>query len=623
MIEPRIRVSTAAALGRALLASLALALAACGGGGGTATVSAPPTFNTAPPAGLDATTFPTGWTEKSDVFLNRSVVTAANPLAVDAGVEILRAGGTAVDAAIAVQMVLGLVEPQSSGLGGGAFMLHYRASNRTVETYDGRETAPATATPNLFIVNGQPLPFATAVVGGRSVGTPGAVRMLELAHKDHGRLPWARLFERAIQIAEDGFAISPRLFNSLNADQALRTQQPAATYFYNTDLTPKAVGTVLRNPEYAATLRAIASGGANAFYAGPIAADIVAKVQAHPTNPGLLSVSDMANYQAKKRPPVCGTYRTRYNVCGMGMPSSGGATVVMTLGILESFNVAAMGPQTVDSVHIISDAYRLAYADRGQYMADSDFVNVPLAGLINKDYLRTRSQLLRMDRSIGVPPVGTPPGLSSSTAFGSDATHEGGGTSHLSIVDADGNAVSMTTTVEGAFGSKQMVRGFLLNNQLTDFSFAPNDSQNRPIANRVEAGKRPRSSMAPTIVLNPEGEVEIVIGSPGGAAIIQFVTKSLIGMIDWKLSPQDAIELGNFGAATTATTTLERNSAVQATAIADGLRARGHTVAIADQNSGLHGFLFTGSRNPGLGTGAYRGWVAGADPRREGVSRGD
>ena len=621
MIEPRIRVSTAAALGRALLASLALA--ACGGGGGTATVTAPPPFNTAPPAGLDASTFPTGWTEKSDAFLNRSVVTAANPLAVDAGVEILRAGGTAVDAAIAVQMVLGLVEPQSSGLGGGAFMLHYRASNRTVETYDGRETAPATATPNLFIVNGQPLPFATAVVGGRSVGTPGAVRMLELAHKDHGRLPWARLFERAIQIAEDGFAISPRLFNSLNADTALRTQQPAATYFYNNDLTPKAVGTVLRNPEYAATLRSIASGGANAFYTGPIAADIVAKVQAHPTNPGLLSVSDMANYQAKKRPPVCGTYRTRYNVCGMGMPSSGGATVVMTLGILESFNVAAMGPQTVDSVHIISDAYRLAYADRGQYMADSDFVNVPLAGLINKDYLRGRSQLLRMDRSIGVPPVGTPPGLSSSTAFGSDATHEGGGTSHLSIVDADGNAVSMTTTVEGPFGSKQMVRGFLLNNQLTDFSFAPTDSQNRPIANRVEAGKRPRSSMAPTIVLNPEGEVEIVIGSPGGANIIQYVTKTLVGVIDWKLSPQDAIELGNFGAATTATTTLERNSAVQATAIADGLRARGHTVAIADQNSGLHGFLFTGSRNPGLGTGAYRGWVAGADPRREGVSRGD
>ena len=621
MIEPRIRVSTAAALGRALLASLALA--ACGGGGGTATVTAPPPFNTAPPAGLDASTFPTGWTEKSDAFLNRSVVTAANPLAVDAGVEILRAGGTAVDAAIAVQMVLGLVEPQSSGLGGGAFMLHYRASNRTVETYDGRETAPATATPNLFIVNGQPLPFATAVVGGRSVGTPGAVRMLELAHKDHGRLPWARLFERAIQIAEDGFAISPRLFNSLNADTALRTQQPAATYFYNNDLTPKAVGTVLRNPEYAATLRSIASGGANAFYTGPIAADIVAKVQAHPTNPGLLSVSDMANYQAKKRPPVCGTYRTRYNVCGMGMPSSGGATVVMTLGILESFNVAAMGPQTVDSVHIISDAYRLAYADRGQYMADSDFVNVPLAGLINKDYLRGRSQLLRIDRSIGVPPVGTPPGLSSSTAFGSDATHEGGGTSHLSIVDADGNAVSMTTTVEGPFGSKQMVRGFLLNNQLTDFSFAPTDSQNRPIANRVEAGKRPRSSMAPTIVLNPEGEVEIVIGSPGGANIIQYVTKTLVGVIDWKLSPQDAIELGNFGAATTATTTLERNSAVQATAIADGLRARGHTVAIADQNSGLHGFLFTGSRNPGLGTGAYRGWVAGADPRREGVSRGD
>ncbi len=601
-------------------AALAM-LASCGGDGGTASFNAPSRFATAPAPGLNATTFPTGWAAKELQYFGRQLVSAANPLAVDAGVEILRAGGSAVDAAIATQMVLGLVEPQSSGIGGGAFMIHYRARDKSLASYDGRETAPAAATPDLFIgPNGQPLPFATAVVGGRSVGVPGLVRMLKMAHDEHGRLPWSRLFDRAIQLATDGFAVSPRLNSLLTNDTAMRTQEPAASYFYDANGQPRPVGFILRNPEYAATLRAIAAD-ANAFYTGPIAQDIVAKVRSHPTNPGVMQLADLANYQAKKRAPVCIVYRVRWNVCGMGPPSSGALTVGQALGILENFELAPLGPNTVDSVHLVSEAYRLAYADRGQYMADADFVNVPVAGLLDKNYLKSRASLISMTRTLGAAPVGTPPGA---VATGQDATVERGGTSHMSIVDAEGNVVSMTTTIEGAFGSRQMVRGFLLNNQLTDFSFLPNDAQGRPIANRVEAGKRPRSSMSPTIVLNPSNEVEIVIGSPGGANIIQYVTKTLIGMIDWRLSPQDAIELGNFGATTSATTTLERNSAVQATAIQDGLRARGHTISIADQTSGLHGFMFVGSRGDAqMGVLPAVLWAAGADPRREGVSRGD
>jgi len=615
MFTLAIRLSTCAA-------ALAL-LASCGGDGGTAAFSTPSRFATAPPPGLDSTTFPAGWSARELQFFGRQVVTAANPLAVDAGVEILRAGGSAIDAAIATQMVLGLVEPQSSGIGGGAFLIHHRARDRSLATYDGRETAPAAATPNLFIgPNGQPLPFATAVVGGRSVGVPGAVRMLKVAHDEHGRLPWSRLFDRAIQLATDGFAVSARLNALLAGDTAMRTQEPAASYFYDASGQPRPVGYVLRNPDYAATLRTIAAD-ANALYGGAIAQDIVDKVRNHPTNPGVMQLADLTGYQAKKRAPVCIVYRVRWNVCGMGPPSSGALTVGQALGILESFDLAPMGPNTVDSVHLVSEAYRLAYADRGQYMADADFVNVPVAGLLDRNYLKSRASLISMARTIGAAPVGTPPGAPTATS-GQDATVERGGTSHMSIVDADGNVVSMTTTIEGAFGSRQMVRGFLLNNQLTDFSFAPNDAQGRPIANRVEAGKRPRSSMAPTIVLNADNEVEFVIGSPGGANIIQYVTKSVVAMVDWRLSPQDAINLGNFGATTSATTTLERNSAVQATAIQDGLRARGHTISIADQNSGLHGFMFVGARGaPQLGVQPAVLWAAGADPRREGVARGD
>lgn len=572
---------------------------------------------------------PSGWTPKEIVFTNKDMVVAANPLAVDAGVEILRAGGSATDAAIAVQMVLNLVEPQSSGIGGGAFMLHFDAAIKKLDTYDGRETAPAAAGSNLFLnANGTPQSFATRV-GGRSVGTPGLLRMLELAHKEKGKLPWARLFEPAIRLADSGFAISPRLFSATSGDAA-QTAEPklnaqplqAPAYFYNADGTPKAVGTVLRNPDLAATFRAIASGGADAFYRGAIARDIVAAVASHPTNPGLLSEADLAGYQAKKREPVCSTYRTQWNVCTMGAPSSA-MTVLMTLSILENFDVAAMGPQTVDSTHLIAEAYRLAYADRALYMADADFYPVPTAGLLDKSYLRSRAATINMARSMGAPTAGTPPGVTRPMApdFSADLP----GTSHISIVDRDGNVVTMTTTIESAFGAKQMVRGFLLNNELTDFSFVP-AANGVPVANRVEPNKRPRSSMAPAIVFDSAGRVQMVVGSPGGSNIIQYVTKTIVGVLDWKLNVQDAINLGNFGAQTTATTSLERGSPNQN--LRAGLEARGHTVTVGDINSGIHGIVFDGKRDTGNRSGLFAivkprsGWAGGADPRREGVAKG-
>ena len=569
---------------------------------------------------------PSGWTDKQIVYTDIDMVAAANPLAVQAGVEILGAGGSAVDAAVAVQMVLNLVEPQSSGIGGGAFMVTYDPAGKKVETYDGRETAPAAATGSLFLnASGQPLGFTEAVIGGRSVGTPGALRLLELAHKEKGRLPWARLFDSAIKLAEDGFALSPRLFSALSgANAVLKTDPVTGPYFYQSNGQPKAVGTIIKNPELAATLRTIAANGAGAFYTGAIASDIVNKVRSHPTNPGLMTTADLSGYQAKKREAVCGAYRS-WNICGMGMPSSGITTVLMTLGMIERFNVRAMGPNSLDSVHLISEAYRLAYADRGLYMADTDFVQVPMAGLLDKNYLAQRSQLISMTKSIGVPTAGKPPGCCT-TATDIGLHHEPPGTSHMSIVDGNGNAVSMTTTIEIGFGSYQMVRGFLLNNQLTDFSFTPTGADGQPVANRVQAGKRPRSSMAPAMVFDDKMRLQVVVGSPGGSQIIQYVTKSLVGLLDWDLNIQQVINLGNFGAQTTATTQLERASSVAGLDV--GLRARGHTVSVVDINSGLHGVMFTGIRDDvnrsGIGSSLrpYSGWAGGADPRREGTAAG-
>ncbi len=571
---------------------------------------------------------PSGWTDKSIVYSRIEMVAAANPLAVNAGAEILALGGSVADAAVAVQMVLGLVEPQSSGLGGGAFITTYTLATKAVETYDGRETAPAKATGSYFLnAAGQPLGFTQAVIGGLSTGVPGAIKALELAHREKGKLPWASLFAPALRLADGGFPISPRLFSALQgANPELKGPRGAGSYFYNADGTPKAVGTVLVNPDYAASLRAIAAGGADALLKGPIAEDIIAKIRSHPTNPGIMEMSDFAAYSAKKREPVCGTYRTRWRICGMSMPSSGATTVLATLGILQNYDVGALKPNSVEAVHLISEAYRLAYADRAQYMADPDFVCVPTAGLVNADYLKQRATAISLTKSMGVPKFGTPSGCGKVEQAPQEDDEENG-TSHMSIVDMFGNALSMTTTVESGFGSHQWVRGFVLNNQLTDFNFSPADAQGVPVANRVEPGKRPRSSMAPVLVFDNDngGRLHAVVGSPGGSNIIQYVAKTLVAILDWKLDIQSAINLGNFGAQTSATTSLEKGSSVKD--LGPGLQALGHTVSVIDINSGVHGITQLNS-NPvaqgGLGAivKPLSGWAGGADPRREGTAAG-
>ena len=564
---------------------------------------------------------PSGWTPKTTQFANRDMVAAANPLAVDAGVTILRQGGSALDAAIAVQMMLTLVEPQSSGIGGGAFLLHYDGTAKTLVGYDGRETAPAAATPDQFMTLGKPRSFLDAVTGGLSVGTPGVISMMAMAHAKHGTLPWAALFQPAIDLAEKGFPISPRLYSALaGTAERLCREKAVAAHYLKADCTPKDQGSLLKNPELAATLRAIAKDGAKAFYSGPIAEAIVNAVRSHPTNPGRLTLQDLADYTPAVREPICGPYRG-LRICGMPPESSGTIAVLQTLGILEQFDVAKLAPNSLDAVHLISEAYRLAYADRQKFIGDPAFVSVPVQGLLDAGYLKQRASLIRMDRTMGVPTAGAPTGAE---PRGLDDSPSLPSTSHVSIVDKDGNMVAMTTTIENGFGSLQMVKGFMLNNQLTDFSLSPTDAEGRPVANRVEAGKRPRSSMAPSFVFNANGDVEAVVGSPGGGNIIQYVVKTLVGLIDWKLDIQAAIDLPNFGAQTSATTEVEKGTVLAA--LQPGLAARGHTVAVVDINSGLQGIVFNGRRGttpapfakaPGKGT-----WAGGADPRREGTAKG-
>ena len=551
------------------------------------------------------------------VTASKHMAASANPLATEAGREILRAGGTAVDAAIAIQMVLTLVEPQSSGVGGGAFLMHW--DGRRVLAYDGRETAPMAADEKLFLLpDGKAMPFYDAVVGGRSVGTPGAVRMLEVAHKQHGKLPWARLFEPAIRLADNGFPMSPRLNVQLAAEKYLKNDAAAATYFYGADGMPKAVGTSMRNPALAATLRAIAANP-NSFYAGDIPADIVKAVSGH-ANAGRLAVADFAAYQVKQREPICTDYK-QWRVCGFPPPSSGGIAVAQMLGIFASRNIAAVPPTSVmsdsklelqpDAVHLFSEAGRLAFADRGLYVADSDFVKVNVAGLLDPTYLKQRAQLIT-DRSMGTAKPGVPPGTQMGAA--EDASPHKAATSHISVVDGYGNALSMTTTIEDVFGSRMMVRGFLLNNQLTDFSFVPT-SDGLPVANRVQPGKRPRSSMAPALVFDrTSGQLVGTVGSPGGSQIIGYVTKTLVGVLDWNLDVQQAISLPNFGSRN-GPTELERGRFTPSTV--EALKARGHDVREIDMASGLQGIF-----RVRLPSGAI-GWAGGADPRREGVALGD
>jgi len=544
----------------------------------------------------------------------RHMAAAANPLAAAAGRDILRAGGSAVDAAIAMQLVLTLVEPQSSGVGGGAFLMHF--DGRLVQAYDGRETAPAGVDENLFMVDGKPMAFYEAVVGGRAVGVPGVLRMLELAHGQHGRLPWAKLFEPAIRLAENGFPVSPRLHALLAGEKHLPRDPTARAYFYTADGAPKPVGTVLRNPELAATLRAIAAGGADAFYRGPIAADLARAVQSHP-NRGLLAESDLAGYQAKERPPVCTDYK-RWRVCGMSPPSSGGVAVAQILGILARRNIAVVPPQDdrgrpepqADAVHLFSEAGRLAFADRDVYIADPDVVVVDWGALTNPRYLADRAALIG-PRSMGRAAPGVPAGYL--LTWAADEARRGA-TSHVSAVDDFGNAVSMTTSIEDQFGARVMLRGFLLNNQLTDFSFVPS-AAGRPIANRVQPGKRPRSSMAPTLVFDrASGELLASLGSPGGSLIINYVAKTLVALLDWNLDIQQAIALANFGSRNGPT---ELEQGRFGPALVEELKARGHEVREMPMTSGLQGIVRVPLRDGG------RGWAGGADPRREGVALGD
>ena len=535
-----------------------------------------------------------------------AMVAAANPLAVEAGIEMLRAGGSAVDAAIAVQAVLGLVEPQSSGIGGGAFLLHYSADTGDVVTYDGREVAPRGATADLFLAaDGAPMPFLEAVRSGRSVGVPGLIAMLEMAHREHGRLDWPRLWDPAIRHAERGFAVSPRLNQMISAALARGPLlEAAAEYLTVADSAAQGrrarpVGSVLVNRDYAETLRAIAGQGARAFYQGPIAARILAAVAAEPL-PGSMTVEDLRQYTPQRLEPICGEYRV-YLVCGMRPPSSGGIAVLGVLGILENFDLSAMGPATLLGWHHFIEAQRLAYADRDMYVADDRYTEVPLTGLIDKNYLRTRAQLISPTAALRSVEAGNPPGA---TRAGKDATGDSAGTSHFVVVDARGNVVSMTTTVENLFGSQRMAAGFFLNNQLTDFSFRPTDSQGRAIANAVAPGKKPRSSMSPTIVFR-DGRFELAVGSPGGNSIIAYVSKSLVGMLDWQLAPQQALDLPNVIArgAVLAESSLEES-------VSAGLSALGHRFGSGRgaEGSGLHAIRVLPD-----------GTLAGAaDKRREG-----
>jgi gamma-glutamyltranspeptidase/glutathione hydrolase len=555
---------------------------------------------------------PSGWTNKTAVASTRDMIATANPLATETGLRILQQGGTAIDAAIASQLVLNIVEPQSSGIGGGAFIVYYHAKTKKLNAYDGRETAPAAATPERFLdANGQPLEFLDAVIGGRSVGVPGTLRVLELAHQRHGKLAWAKLFAPAIELAESGFPMSPRLHGALAAEQVLARDPVANAYFYRSDGTPHPVGMLVKNPEFAATLRKIAAEGADAFYRGDIAKDIVAKVKAHPTNPGDLTEADLAGYRAKVRAPVCGPYRA-YRICGMPLPSSGGMTVLQILGMLERFDMGHIEPASFYAVHLFAQAGSLAYADRDRYMADPDFVP-PTPGLLDRDYLMARSLEIKpgsaFDRAEPGDPQATPRMPKLKVALADDISLEFPSTSHLSIVDRFGNALAMTTTIEDAFGSRQMVRGFLLNNELTDFSFATTEG-GRPIANRVQPGKRPRSAMAPTIVFDRAGRVHAVLGSPGGSAIINYVAKTLIGMLDWHLDPQKAIDLPNVGSRNRGFVELENGSA--AANLEPKLRALGLDVHVIDHTSGLQAIARTKS-----------GWIGGADPRREGIVLGN
>jgi gamma-glutamyltranspeptidase / glutathione hydrolase len=537
-------------------------------------------------------------------FAPHAMVAAANPLAVDAGLKVLRDGGTAIDAAVAVQTVLGLVEPQSSGLGGGAYMVYYDAKTRKTTSYDGREIAPAGATPDMFLgPDGKPLSHMAGILTGRSTGVPGAVAMLALAQKQHGVKPWSSLFVDAERLADEGFIVSPRLDGMIHTTLAPQAREPdVVAYFTKPDGAKYVAGDRLKNPAYGAVLRRLASEGPRALYFGSLPAEISARVQAPPT-PGTLSVADFVAYRPRVEEGLCRPYRA-YIVCVPQNPS-GGSALLEGLGILERTDIDKRGPDDPEAWYEFSQASRLMYADRDFYVGDPAFVKVPTEGLLESAYLDARAKLIGpMAGPAPAPghPRGAPP-------RGPDATAEPGGTSSFAIVDTQGDVVSMTTTVESIFGSGRMVEGFMLNNQLTDFSFSPKDAAGQPAANAVAAGKRPRSSMAPAIVLDKDGRFVAAVGSPGGPAILAYNLKALVGFLDWKLSMAQALALPNL--ICLGDYNIGEASKFPPGVIA-GLRARGVEVRSGfGEDSGLHGIAAK--------AGGYEG---GADPRREGVAKG-
>jgi len=540
----------------------------------------------------------------------RHMIVASHPAAAEAGLAMLRARGTAVDAAIAAQAVLTLVEPQSSGIGGGALMLHWDAMRQQLAAWDGRETAPAAAPATLFLRDGRPMGFHEAAVGGRAVGVPGTLRMLEAVHRVHGRLPWAQLFAPAIALAEEGFVVSPRLAAQIAADAPrLRQDAQARAYFFLPDGQPVPEGHLLRNPALAATLRAIAEQGADALYSGPVAAEIATSVRQSP-NPGFMTTDDLAGYRPVRREAVCGVYRA-VTVCGFPPPSSGGIAVLQILALLGHQDMAALDPRGVDAAHLVGEAGRLAFADRNRYLADPAHAPVPVRGLLDPVYLTVRAQLIDRDRALAVPRAGNPPWRLGPLPAAHPPQPEHG-TAHLSVVDDMGNVVAMTTTIEDVFGARLMVRGFLLNNELTDFSFLP-EIDGRQVANRVGPGKRPRSSMSPTIAFGPDGEPVLALGSTGGARIIGHVAQTLVALLDWGLDPLAAVSLPRVGALDAQ---LELEAGTSAAALAPALEARGFPVQVRPMTSGLAVI-----RMQRIGTG--RQFTGAADPRREGVALGD
>jgi len=581
------------------------------------------------------------------VIKHKEMVVTANPLATAAGARMLRSGGSAVDAMIAAQTVLSLVEPQASGIGGGAFIVYYDAKTRKTITLDAREKAPAAATPERF----QGLGFFDAWQSGLSVGVPGVPRAMEFMHQRYGYLPLRKLFRPATKLARKGFALTQRTSdqvagllarNSSCDDRLFFRDEAAFTYFANPDCTAKPAGTLIKNPEYARTLKRLRRYGSDAFYHGEIAADIVAAVQTDENIPGDMSLDDLANYNVVVRKPVCSDYRG-HRVCGMGPPSSGALAVGQILGILENVDLSQKSPLDVDSVHLFTQAGRLAFADRGRYVGDPDFVTVPVAGMLDKTYLASRAALIT-DTDIGRAEAGIPPGVFDPLA--ADPSVNEFGTSHISIVDRYGNALSMTTTVESSFGNGVMVHGFLLNNQLTDFSFAATDADGVPIANRVQGNKRPRSSMSPTIIFDRHGRVEYITGSPGGSRIIGYTAQSIVNMIDFKLDPQEAINVPHY-MNRNGRTDIEQPIAgitwdYDAPALADALRVRGHSdpqaplesreVGIIAQTSGLSIIKVVQKRRPYYGYGYQYGHgyyhrpktllIGGADKRRDGTVGG-